>query len=140
MSTTNIYLNRFRFVVICKNAVDFNAVITELILKRDRLKYLTLHSQFCLLSGKIPPIELPSCVLWNLLHLMEPSDAFQNSSLKHKEHKLISSMLLSHDPLVWPLMSLSLHLLNNSLKRVSVDLLISAMAHSWYRCIFRSRV
>ena len=48
-----------------------------LISRRNSLKYLTLHSPFCILFEKNTPTELPSCALWNLLVLWNHQMGFK---------------------------------------------------------------
>ena len=71
----NIYLRRFKIQKL------------GLIPKRNHLKYITLHSPFCLFIRKNAITKLPSYVLRNLLLLMEPSDVLQNSSFWHQERR-----------------------------------------------------
>ena len=59
--------------------------ISELILKKNRQKLLTLHSPFCIFSHKNTLTKLPSWVLWSLL--LKPLDALQNGHSNKKNAK-----------------------------------------------------
>ena len=58
---------------------------TGLISKRNRLKFLTFHSTFCLIDSENTQIEWPSWILWNLLPLMKHrSDDFKIKNVKSR--------------------------------------------------------
>ena len=65
-----------------------NASMSGLISKRNRLKFLALHSTFCLIDSENTQIEWPSWLLWNLLLFMKlQSDALQNGDFNIKNVK-----------------------------------------------------
>ena len=80
MSTTNIHLLYFK---ILKSLTEtFNTGTSELIPKKKRLKFLTLHSLF-LHQNVVTKLLL--LVLWNLPFWSKPSDMLQDVLVKKRK-------------------------------------------------------
>lgn len=73
-----IYFNS-KFKVTCKNE-DFECRCIKTHFEEKSLKFVLFQSPFCFFSHQNSLTNLPSWVVWSLLCVIKPSNAFQNGS------------------------------------------------------------